>query len=274
MYSSFIKEKHEKRAVAVSSGITALSGITEPALYGVTLKYKKALLCVMVSGGIAGLYAGITGVVRYAVASAGFLSLPVFIGENPNNIINAVITAVIALILSFVSTYIFVKVDSDEEASPVETTAPVSPETLTSVVNGTVIPLDKVKDEAFSCGVLGYGVAVEPVDGTICSPIDGTITAIYPTGHAVGITTKNGREILIHIGIDTVKLDGKGFKALVEAGAQVHCGDKLVEIDLDYIKGQGYDSSVIVLALETSKEEVSVLGTGKITTNSPLLQIL
>lgn len=269
-----IKEKHEKRAVAVSSGITALSGITEPALYGVTLKYKKALLCVIASGAIAGLYAGITGVVRYAVASAGFLSLPVFIGENPSNIINAVITAVIALILSFVSTYIFVKVDSDEETSPAETTAPASPETLTSVVNGTVIPLDKVKDEAFSCGALGYGAAIEPADGTICSPIDGTISAIYPTGHAVGITTKNGREILIHIGIDTVKLDGKGFKPLVETGAQVHCGDKLVEIDLDYIEGQGYDSSVIVLALETSKEEVSVLGTGKITTNSPLLQIL
>ncbi len=267
-----VKEKKlEKREVAVSAAITALSGITEPALYGVTLKYKRTLACVMISGGIAGFYAGITGVVRYAIASAGFLSLPVFIGENPQNIINAVITATIALVLSFVLTYIFVKVEKEEQTNLQNNDK--TNETLKSVARGTVIPLEEVKDEAFASGTLGSGVAVLPSEGTVYSPVEGQISMIYPTGHAIGITTKSGKDILIHIGIDTVKLDGKGFKTYVEKGAMVHSGDRLVDVDLNLVKENGYDTSIIVLVLNTTDNDILVTGKGELSVNDELLQI-
>ena len=267
-----LKEKKlEKREVAISAGITALSGITEPALYGVTLKYKKTLACVMISGGIAGFYAGITGLVRYAIASAGFLSLPVFIGENPQNLIHAVITATIALVLSFVLTSIFVKVDHEEQT--VGQNSSKTGETLKSVARGTVIPLEEVKDEAFSSGTLGSGVAVLPAEGTVYSPVEGQISMIYPTGHAIGITTKNGRDVLIHIGIDTVKMEGKGFKSYVEKGAMVRPGDRLVDVDLNLVKENGYDTSIIVLVLNTTNEDITVTGKGELSINDELLQI-
>ncbi|NMF07902.1 beta-glucoside-specific PTS transporter subunit IIABC [Clostridium beijerinckii] len=268
-----LKDKKEKRQVAISAGITALSGITEPALYGVTLKYKRTLACVMVSGAIAGLYAGITGVVRYAVASSGFLTLPVFIGANPRNIINAVITAVIALVLSFTLTYIFVKVEKGSE-SVADKKADKASETFTSVACGKVIPLEEVKDEAFSSGALGYGAAIIPTKGTIYSPVEGKIGSIYPTGHAVGIISNSGREILIHIGIDTVKLEGKGFTTYVKEGTIIHPGDRLVDVDLEFVKENGYDTSVIVVALSTSKEDVKVVEKDELSTNDEFLQII
>lgn len=268
-----VKEKKlEKREVAVSASITALSGITEPALYGVTLKYKRTLACVMISGGIAGFYAGITGVVRYAIASAGFLSLPVFIGENPQNIINAVITATIALVLSFVLTFIFVKVEKEEQTDLTDNNNKTT-ETLKNVTRGTVIPLKEVKDEAFASGALGSGVAVLPADGTVYSPVEGQISMIYPTGHAIGITTKSGRDVLIHIGIDTVKLEGRGFKTYVEKGAMVHTGDRLVDVDLNLVKESGYDTSIIVLVLNTTDNDILVTGKGELSVNDELLQI-
>ncbi|SNS31570.1 PTS system beta-glucoside-specific IIA component, Glc family /PTS system beta-glucoside-specific IIB component, Glc family /PTS system beta-glucoside-specific IIC component, Glc family [Anaerovirgula multivorans] len=267
-----LKEKKlEKREVAVSAGITALSGITEPALYGVTLKYKRTLACVMVSGGIAGLYAGITGLVRYAVASAGFLSLPVFIGDNPNNIINAVITAIIALVLSFVLTYIFVKVEHDEQPNLQNDNK--TNEILKSIAHGTVVPLEEVKDEAFSTGGLGGGVAILPIEGTVYSPIEGQVSMVYPTGHAIGIISKSGREILIHIGIDTVKLDGKGFKTYVEKGTMVYPGDRLVDVDLNFIKENGYDTTIIVLVLNTTNKDIKVTGKDELSVSDELLQI-
>jgi PTS system beta-glucosides-specific IIC component len=268
-----LKEKKEKRQVAISAGITALSGITEPALYGVTLKYKRALVCVMVSGGIAGLYAGITGVVRYAMASAGFLSLPVFIGANPRNIINAVITAVIALVLSFTLTYIFVKVENSSESVADKETDKAN-ETFKSVACGKVIPLEEVKDEAFSSGALGYGAAIIPTKGTIYSPAEGKIASIYPTGHAVGIISNSGREILIHIGIDTVKLGGKGFSTYVKEGTIIHPGDRLVDVDLDFVKESGYDTSVIVVVPNSSKDDIKVVGKDELSTNDEFLQII
>lgn len=218
-----IKERKDRREILISAGLTALSGITEPALYGVTLKYKNALPCVMISGAIAGLYAGMTGVVRYAIASAGFLSLPVFIGENPKNIINAVITAVLALVLSFVSTYIFVKVDREDSEETVGGTKEsiAGNETIKSVANGCVIKLEDVKDEVFSSGGLGGGAAIIPEGGSVYSPAEGEVVSIFLTGHAVGIRSNTGKEILIHIGIDTVQLNGEGFKTRVSMGDKV-----------------------------------------------------
>ena len=269
---AFKEKRIEKREVAISAGITALSGITEPALYGVTVKYKRALLCVMVSGGIAGLYAGITGVVRYAIASASFLSLPVFIGDNPNNIINAIITAMIALVLSFVLTYMFVPVEcvAEEKKEEVEN----GKEEVRNVVAGTLIPLQDVKDEAFSSGTLGGGAAIIPQEGAIHSPVDGVLSMVYPTGHAIGITSKSGKEILIHIGIDTVKLEGKGFKSHIKTGMEVKKGDLLIEVDFNLLKEKGYDTTVIIVILNRVMDNLIITKKDRLTIQDTLLEII
>ncbi|SEJ93844.1 PTS system beta-glucoside-specific IIA component, Glc family (TC 4.A.1.2.5)/PTS system beta-glucoside-specific IIB component, Glc family (TC 4.A.1.2.5)/PTS system beta-glucoside-specific IIC component, Glc family (TC 4.A.1.2.5) [Propionispira arboris] len=269
---AFKEKRIEKREVAISAGITALSGITEPALYGVTVKYKRALLCVMVSGGIAGLYAGITGVVRYAIASASFLSLPVFIGDNPNNIINAIITAMIALVLSFVLTYVFVPVESVAEETKKEVEN--GKEEVKNVVAGTLIPLQDVKDEAFSSGTLGGGAAIIPQEGAIHSPVDGVLSMVYPTGHAIGITSKSGKEILIHIGIDTVKLEGEGFKSHIKTGMEVKKGDLLIEVDLNLLKEKGYDTTVIIVILNRVMDNLIITKKDRLTIQDTLLEII
>lgn len=270
-----VKERKDRREIPISAGLTALSGITEPALYGVTLKYKNALPCVMISGAIAGLYAGVTGVVRYAIASAGFLSLPVFIGENPKNIINAVITAVLALVLSFVSTYIFVKVDRKDAEETVDgmKESIAGNETIKSVANGCVMKLEDVKDEVFSGGSMGGGAAVIPEGGNVYSPVEGEIVSIFPTGHAVGVRSNSGKEILIHIGIDTVRLDGEGFKARVGMGDKVKQGDTLVEVDWDFVKSKGYDTTVIVAVMETEMDDIEIVNAGKITRDDDFIRI-
>lgn len=269
---AFKEKRIEKREVAISSGITALSGITEPALYGVTVKYKRALLCVMVSGAIAGLYAGITGVVRYAIASASFLSLPVFIGDNPNNIINAVITAMIALVLSFVLTYAFVPVES--VAAETKKEVENGKEEIKNVVAGTLIALQDVNDEAFSSGALGGGAAIIPQEGAIHSPVDGVVSMVYPTGHAIGITTKSGKEILIHIGIDTVKLEGEGFKSHIKNGMEVKKGDLLINVDLDLLKEKGYDTTVIIVILNRVMDNMIITKKERLTISDTLLEII
>jgi len=269
------KEKNAKaKQIAISAGVTALSGITEPALYGVTLKYKRVLACVMASGGIAGLYAGLTGVVRYSFGSPGIFTLPVFIGKDPKNIINACITAGIAFVLSFASTFFLAVIEdkkNDEKSDSKDSNIAV--QTLKSVVDGKVVPLADVNDQVFASGSLGNGVAIYPSNGMIVSPIAGKVSMVYPTGHAVGITTDEGQEILIHIGINTVNLKGRGFNVMVKEDQTVKAGDPLVQVDLDLIKNEGFDPTVMVLALNTPKERIKVNDSEDVTIDDNLLNI-
>ncbi|BDR56828.1 beta-glucoside-specific PTS transporter subunit IIABC [Xylocopilactobacillus apis] len=246
-----LREKNLKaREVAVSATITAFSGITEPALYGITLKYKRVLASVMTAGGIAGLYAGITKVVRYSFGAPGIFTLPIFIGKNPNNFINACITGVIAVVLSFVFTYFFGVVNT-----PVKTN---EPKKIKNVIDGKVIPLSEVNDQVFASGSLGSGVAIEPNGNTIVAPVDSTVTMVYPTGHAIGLTDDNGQEFLIHVGIDTVKLKGKGFNTLVKQDQRVNSGDPLINVDFDLIRNEGFDPTVILAALNTKDDQIEI----------------
>ncbi|BDR57989.1 beta-glucoside-specific PTS transporter subunit IIABC [Xylocopilactobacillus apicola] len=240
------KEKNLKaREVAISATITAFSGITEPALYGITLKYKRVLGCVMAAGGIAGLYAGITKVVRYAFGAPGVFTLPIFIGKNPNNFLNACITAVIAVVLSFVFTYFFAVIEEPEHNQE-----------LKPVVEGTIIPLSEVNDQVFASESLGSGIAIEPSSSIITAPVAAKITMIYPTGHAIGLTDDKGQEFLIHVGIDTTKLKGKGFKTLVKENQRVEVGEPLIEVDFDLIREEGYDPTVILIAINTKHDQI------------------
>lgn len=233
----------EMKQLATSAGITAICGITEPAMYGVNLKLKKPLIPVMIAGGAAGLYMGLCGVGRYTTGSPGLLALPGYIGtEGARNIINTCIAAAGAFLIGFVGTLIIYKDKSGEKAGRI---------TILSPVKGHVVPLAEVNDPTFAEMVLGNGCAVIPENGSVFSPADGVVDSIPETCHAVMITTDNGAELLIHIGIDTVELGGRFFKALVKVGDRVKAGQKLIEFERESVVKAGYDVTTPVIVTNT-----------------------
>lgn len=242
------------RQEAYSSGITAVCGITEPALYGVNLKLKKPLIAAIIGGAVSGLYLGITGVGRYTSGSPGLLALPGYIGtEGFTNITNAVIGSAIALVVSFVAALILGFDDpKDGEESDTGTDSGtqnqgVKTETLCAPVKGKIIPIEEVQDPTFAEKILGDGAAIIPDTGLVVSPAEATVENVFDSHHAISLKTENGAEILIHIGIDTVKLKGKHFKPFVQAGEKVKTGQPLIEFDMDKIKEEGYDTTTSVV---------------------------
>lgn len=242
------------RQEAYSSGITAVCGITEPALYGVNLKLKRPLIAASIGGAVSGLYLGITGVGRYTSGSPGLLALPGYIGtEGFANITNAVIGSVIALVVSFVAALILGFDDPKEEELAADiadhnTGKPtVKGETLCAPVKGKVIPIEEVADPTFAEKILGDGAAIIPETGLIVSPADGVVDTMFDTNHAVSLMTDGGAEVLIHVGIDTVRLKGKHFKAMVNSGERVEAGQPLIEFDVDKIKAEGYDTTTSIV---------------------------
>ncbi|WP_340398279.1 beta-glucoside-specific PTS transporter subunit IIABC [Paenibacillus sp. FSL H8-0079] len=255
-----LKTKNKKlKQLAASSGFTAVLGITEPSLYGVTLKLKKPLIAAMIGGGVAGIYAGLTGLVRYAFVSPGLAALPAFIGSNPMNIVHAIITCLIAFIVTFALTWIIGfedPVDDDEEGNanvnddkalsgqPVQDVPSqneLRPLTIASPMQGELVHLDRVPDDVFSLGLLGKGAAIIPAKGELYAPIAGEVTAFMDSKHAVKLNGSNGEEVLIHIGVDTVNLKGRHFDSSIKVGDRVQQGDLLISFDIDAIKAEGYE---------------------------------
>ncbi|MDO5397596.1 MAG: beta-glucoside-specific PTS transporter subunit IIABC [bacterium] len=240
------------RQEAYSSAITAVCGITEPALYGVNLKLKRPLIAVSIGGAASGLYLGITGVGRYTSGSPGLLALPGYIGtEGFTNITNAVIGSAVALIVSFAAALILGFDDPEEvkenTSNEVKEKGRVKDEILCAPVKGRVISIDKVSDATFAEKILGDGAAVIPDTGLIISPADARVEMMFETNHAVSLLTDKGAEILIHVGIDTVKLNGMYFKPMVKSGDRVKMGQPLIEFDIDKIKKEGYDTTTMVV---------------------------
>lgn len=236
------------KQLAGSAGLTALLGITEPAMYGVTLRLKKPLIAVVAGGALAGLYAGAMGVVRYSSGAPGLASLPIFIGENPMNIIHALIACGIAFVSSLALAWIIGFEDPiEEEINDVEDEAAIDIQPLTnkitiaSPMRGEVLPLSKVKDETFASEMMGKGIAINPVEGKVVSPVNGKVQMVFKTKHAIGLKSNDGPEILIHIGMDTVQLEGRHFTAKVKDGDEIKVGDTLVEFDMNAIKKEGYE---------------------------------
>lgn len=245
-----IKAKNkETKQLALSAGITALMGITEPALYGVTMKLKRPLYAVMISGGLGGLYFGIMSVHAFTPLAGNPLQFAAYINaENSMNLVHMVIGVVIAMIASFTLTWVFgfeeegVQEEIEDVKKTVENKEVLNKKiVLGSPVEGKCIPLSEVKDETFSSGIMGKGVAVEPKKGSIIAPCDGVITTLFHTYHAIGITSEEGVEILIHVGIDTVELEGEFFKPYIKTGDKIKKGDLLLTFDQDKIKEKGYD---------------------------------
>lgn len=274
------KDKNLK-AMASSGGVTALMGITEPVLYGVNLPLKRPLYAVMIGGGVAGAWAGITGMRTYASATAGIFAFPVYIGpEGLQNMWNAVICAIIAFVVSFVLTLVFGFEDKTE--TEVETKEAVKDTiqlnkkvSIASPISGITVPLTQVNDEAFASEAMGKGIAIIPGEGKVYSPVTGKVAMLFGTKHAIGLVSETGVEVLIHVGIDTVKLNGEHFKAYVESGQEVKQGDLLLEFDIEAIQAAGYETITPIIITNTAQYlEVVETNESVIKANHELLTVI
>lgn len=229
------------RSTAISAGISGLFGITEPALYGVTLQHKKVLASVCASSFIGGLFIGLMKVKAFAAVGPGIASMPMYIdADNGMNFVYAVIGFIISIIASFVFTLIFYKDEAIAQAQAPEIVS--EGQIVVSPLEGRLIDITEVNDEAFSAGILGDGMAVIPAKGELYAPADAVIETVFDSKHAISMTCENGAEILLHVGLDTVKLEGRYFEPQVKAGDKVKAGDLLMKFDIAGIKKAGYDT--------------------------------
>lgn len=275
-------KNHQLRQLAFSSGFTAVMGITEPCLYGVILKLKRPLIASMIGGGIGGIYAGLSGLVRYAFVSPGLAALPAFIGENPMNIVHAVITCVISFVAAFVATWIMGFEDPANEGENVQE-APAAPATAhistgeqqaMAPLTGHAIKLDEVNDAVFSQKVLGDGMAIQPAEGKVYAPFDGIVSSLFDTKHAIGLTGDNGMEVLIHIGIDTVNLQGQYYEAHVQNGDRVKKGDLLISFDQQAIEKAGYETvTPVILTNSESYQGLEAVTGQDVKAGEPVLTV-
>ena len=251
------------KSLASSVGVSALCGITEPTLYGVGMVYKTPLYAAMAGGAIGGLWAGITGVKQWASGTSNIFSLPIYIGPD-NSFMNVIIAVAIAMVSAFVISFIIFKDPKEEVKAKVETKNEVlnKKSVVYAPINGKVIPLEEVKDEAFNTGSLGKGVGIVPSDGNVYAPVDGKVSVLFNTLHAIGLTTDDGMEVLVHIGLDTVKLNGKYFNAHIKQGDTVKKGDLLVSFDKEALEKEGYDITTPVI-ITNSNDMLDVVETNE-----------
>ena len=264
-----IKSKDKKiKSLALPSSLSAFMGITEPAIFGVNLRFFKPFIAGCIGGGCGALYASLVHLGAKGTGVTGIFGILLCLNQPLQYLIEIVIAVGVAFVISFLiykdaepkaatETAAVENIETADavttDATTADTTAEIAEETLTSPVNGTQIPLSEVADEIFASEMLGTTVAVEPADGKIVAPCDGEVSNIFETGHAVCITTESGGELLIHIGIDTVKMDGKGFTKKVSDGDKVHAGDILVEADLEEIKNAGYQTTTMMILTNTDE---------------------
>ena len=276
----------ELKQTAFTTGTTALLGITEPAMFGVTLKFKKVLASVMIGGGCGGFYAGIMGVKCFSFCSPGFLSLVAYVGPDGwRNLINACISMGISFIVTFLLVWFwgFEEPEQPEETKKEETVKADNAadrknekdtQIIVSPAKGEVLALSEVPDATFAEEMLGKGVAIKLEGNEICSPVDGKVESIFPTNHAIGLVADSGAEILIHIGLDTVQLDGKFFEAKVEAGQRIKKGDLLIRCELEKIQEAGYQTITPVIVTNTDDyTEVEALNLGKTEPDMELIRV-
>ncbi|MFD2617861.1 beta-glucoside-specific PTS transporter subunit IIABC [Terrilactibacillus laevilacticus] len=288
----FKAKKAKNKEIAASAAISGFFGITEPALYGINLKYKKGFVFGLIGGAVGGAIVGTAGVKCFQYTPImNVFEMPLFIGKN-SSIVWAAIAGIVAFLLSFIlvlllgfnesnTEKLFAKVTSGKKSlteqktakleqsmasketttsdsidePEIDTTGLSLSDTIFSPLSGQAVPLKSVNDPVFSSEAMGKGLGIEPSSNQVVSPVDGEIIVAYPTGHAYGIKSENGVEVLIHIGINTVELNGKHFEPKVENGQKVHKGDLLATFDRDEIAKAGYDTTTMVIVTNTNEYE-------------------
>lgn len=259
VFAMFLKLRDKKRkALAASAAISGVCGVTEPAIYGFALPEKTPFLFSLVGSGIGGAILGLFGTKKYSMGGLGIFGIPNYL--NPTGTGDSGITGVLlgicaAAAASFLLTMFFWK-DCSEDKESSKNRQAKKDETVGSPLKGRTIPLSQVKDEAFAQNVLGKGVAVKPENGEVYAPFDGKIITLFPTRHAIGLVSDQGCEVLIHVGLDTVNLNGKYFTAYVKEGDRIARGQKLLEFDLEQMKQEGYilDTPVIITNYDEYQE--------------------
>ena len=290
----------DTRQLASSAGVTGVLGITEPVLYGINLRFMFPLYAAMIGGGVGGLFLGLTGVERFGAGSPGLLVLPVYLpteaaqalGFTMSNFFFAILGVAIAMLVSFIACWIMFgiwakkgKLDPSETGKAKEIIEEKESSTFSSEKNmkdvvlaaplvGEAIELTKVEDEVFSSGAMGEGIAIVPAEGKVYAPCDGVISTFFPTGHAIGITAENGAEVLIHVGMDTVELNGEGFTPKAEEGDRVKKGQLLLEFDMAVIQAKGYKlATPIVVTNADDFKNIFILATGNVSAQNDIIKV-
>ncbi|MEQ6354474.1 beta-glucoside-specific PTS transporter subunit IIABC [Lysinibacillus sp. M3] len=272
----WIKTKQQKlKTLSIPAFISGVFGVTEPAIYGVTLPLKKPFIMSCVAAAVGGAILGVSGTQQFMMGGLGIFGFPAFI--DPENgftagFLGAFIAVLVGFVLAFILTFLFgmgrrTKIAetagdtlvSTQNANSGEPEMPVENDVIASPLMGEVIGVSDLKDAAFASGALGKGVAIEPIEGKLFSPVSGTVSALFPTNHAIGITTDQGVEILIHLGMDTVQLDGKYFTAHTALGARLEKGQLLIEFDIAAIKAAGYDVTTPIVVTNSDNYNLLVI---------------
>ena len=282
-----LKSKDKKvKSLALPSSLSAFMGITEPAIFGVNLRFFKPFIAGCIGGGCGALYASIVHLGAKGTGVTGIFGILLCLEQPVQYLIEMIIAVGVAFVISFLI-YRDAKPETaaGKAAEPADDagtagTGDETPETalaeeeLKSPVNGKVIPLTEVADETFASEMLGTTVAVEPEEGKIVAPCDAEVLNVFDTGHAVCLTTQSGGELLIHVGVDTVKLEGKGFTKKVSDGTKVKAGDVLIEADLDTIRAAGYPATTMVILTNADDfAEVTKAEPGKVRTDKTIMKL-
>ncbi|MEK5235997.1 beta-glucoside-specific PTS transporter subunit IIABC [Paenibacillus sp. FSL L8-0470] len=256
VFGVFLRSKNPQlKALSGSSTLAAVFGITEPTIYGVTLKLKKPFIYACISGAIGGAIIAIGGAKAISFSLPGLLALPTYFGDGFSWVIIGIVVAfVLAIILVYVFGFDDPAVPAEEAPGPVAASSPsrIDKEMVVSPLTGTLMPLEALPDEAFASGAMGQGIVIEPDSGRLTSPVKGTVTTVFPTGHAIGITSESGAELLIHVGVNTVKLKGKHFDKQVQEGDKVEQGQLLLEFDVAAIREAGFVTATPVIVTNSA----------------------
>lgn len=275
---SFLTRKNERiQQVALPAAISCYLGVTEPALFGINLKYGFPIVCGMIGSSIAAMFSVGFGI---SAVSIGVGGLPGILSIFPQYWGLFLIAMLIAIVIPFALTVIWgQKHLSDEirygQAQPEKKlTSQQADEDviLNAPMTGTMLPLTEIEDKVFSSGAMGQGFAIDPADGLVLAPCNAEVMMVFPTKHAIGLKTQRGEEVLIHLGMDTVELNGEGFTTLVKQGDLVTAGDPMVRMDLDAIRKAG--KSTVSPVVVTSGQNVKLLASGNVEATTPTAVIL
>ena len=269
----------ELRSAAISGGVSAIFGITEPAVYSITLQHKRVLFGVMTGSFISGSFIGLMAVKAFVAMGPGLAGMAMFVDpENTMNIVWAFAGFGIALAASFVATLILYQDEgtaglevSHQAASYIAPKDAGSGKKLFSSIKGKLVPLSEVPDEVFSAGTLGDGAAIVPEEGSLYAPADAVVENVFDSKHAICLNCKNGADVLLHVGIDTVKLGGRHYDVKVKNGDQVKAGQLLMTFDKKAIEAEGYSTVIPVIITNSDSITVHKAAPGAVSAGSTIM---